>query len=136
MGLSPSPTPISDSLLANLRRQVPLDRADFGFWIDAIGESYTLVDERGRIVDDEELTRLLGSVDELGQLAGHSGIDGNLSSDALYCLALLLTALSRTDRALSAILDGLQTVPGLATEHTEGAEWRIIRRLTQRRADR
>jgi phosphomannomutase len=83
----------SPGQIGNLARQVQLDGADLGFWIDPTGERCVLVDERGKHVVGERLAKLLGR--ESAVLP---------ASDALRCLAMLLVALSRSDLPLSAIV--------------------------------
>lgn len=141
----------------SLAREVVIEGAHFGIWVDGDGETCQLVDERGRWVDGErlllalcryvcrtrggagvvlepaagvelerEIERLGAKVfrgaptrqgmceciESAGAVVG-GGADGRYwysgppaMSDALWCLSMLISMLSQSDRPLSEVLDG------------------------------
>jgi phosphomannomutase len=130
--------PLGDRLRA-LGRQVILDGAHFGVWIDGTGEACRWIDERGEPVCPKRILRLLarhlsagkpfetrwlaGAVTRqqlaesvsgktsllVGDQQGRLLLAGSPISDGLAALCLLLVALSQSDRTLSEVLD--QDVP-------------------------
>ncbi|HWB00176.1 MAG TPA: hypothetical protein VG713_16900 [Pirellulales bacterium] len=122
----PSPAPhqaAGVSRLSAIARAVCERNAHFGIWIDGDGEACQVVDERGQKVSTETLVALIGQPLQHESAANreamyalmaqsHAPIAGGDGGriwfgdpvpmpDALRALAMLLTALSRSDQLLS-----------------------------------